>query len=48
MDATAADLGPAFPQGVFVCQDGSHGSPGTSGNQNFKFAPLQRITAHFG
>ncbi|MEU5808699.1 phytase [Streptomyces sp. NPDC047718] len=48
IDATAADLGPAFPQGVFVCQDGSNGSPGTSGNQNFKFVPLQRITANFG
>ncbi|MCX5192871.1 phytase [Streptomyces sp. NBC_00249] len=48
IDATAADLGPAFPQGVFVCQDGSNGAPGTSGNQNFKFVPLQRITAQIG
>ncbi|MET9837044.1 phytase [Streptomyces virginiae] len=48
IDATAADLGPAFPQGVFICQDGSNGAPGTSGNQNFKFVPLQRITARFG
>ncbi|MBW5486226.1 phytase [Streptomyces bambusae] len=47
IDATAADLGPAFPQGVFVCQDGSNGTPGGSGNQNFKLVPLQRITAHF-
>ncbi|MEV7443306.1 phytase [Streptomyces sp. NPDC091204] len=47
-DATSANLGPAFPQGVFVCQDGSNGAPGTSGNQNFKFVPLQRITARFG
>ncbi|MEI5102380.1 phytase [Streptomyces sp. PmtG] len=43
IDATAANLGPAFPQGVFVCQDGSNGAPGTSGNQNFKFVPLERI-----
>ncbi|MFJ2742381.1 phytase [Streptomyces sp. NPDC087440] len=48
IDASAANLGPAFPQGVFVCQDGSNGAPGTSGNQNFKFVPLQRITALFG
>ncbi|MCM1965134.1 MULTISPECIES: phytase [unclassified Streptomyces] len=47
IDASAADLGPAFPQGVFICQDGSNGAPGTSGNQNFKFVPLQRITANF-
>ncbi|MFE4632736.1 phytase [Streptomyces sp. NPDC056773] len=47
IDASAANLGPAFPQGVFVCQDGSNGTPGTSGNQNFKFVPLQRITANF-
>ncbi|AYV26225.1 3-phytase precursor [Streptomyces sp. ADI95-16] len=48
IDATAANLGPAFPQGVFICQDGSNGAPGASGNQNFKFVPLQRITAQFG
>ncbi|MFJ6754565.1 phytase [Streptomyces sp. NPDC091273] len=48
IDATSANLGPAFPQGVFICQDGSNGAPGTSGNQNFKFVPLQRITALFG
>ncbi|MFZ3495818.1 phytase [Streptomyces sp. 5.8] len=34
IDASAANLGPAFPQGVFICQDGSTGAPGTSGNQN--------------
>ncbi|RSS40569.1 phytase [Streptomyces sp. WAC08241] len=44
IDATSAALGPAFPQGVFVCQDGSNGTPGTSGNQNFKFVPLERVT----
>ncbi|MGW7342295.1 phytase [Streptomyces sp. NPDC054854] len=48
IDATAAHLGPAFPQGVFICQDGSNGAPGSSGNQNFKFVPLQRITALVG
>ncbi|MFG3430381.1 phytase [Streptomyces californicus] len=44
IDATAAALGSAFPQGLFVCQDGSNGAPGTSGNQNFKFVPLERLT----
>ncbi|MFF1409254.1 phytase [Streptomyces sp. NPDC058289] len=47
IDASAANLGPAFPQGAFICQDGSNGAPGTSGNQNFKFVPLQRIAANF-
>ncbi|MFD8972641.1 phytase [Streptomyces sp. NPDC059593] len=47
IDATASNLGPAFPQGVFICQDGSNGTPGTSGNQNFKFVPLQTITSQF-
>ncbi|MEU4659996.1 phytase [Streptomyces sp. NPDC023723] len=45
IDATASALGSAFPQGLFVCQDGSNSTPGSSGNQNFKFVPLQRITA---
>jgi 3-phytase len=48
IDATASALGTAFPQGMFVCQDGSNSAPGTSGNQNFKFVPLQRITAALG
>jgi 3-phytase len=45
IDATASALGTAFPQGMFVCQDGSNPTPGTSGNRNFKFVPLERITA---
>ncbi|WP_327356879.1 phytase [Streptomyces sp. NBC_01304] len=48
IDATASPLGSAFPSGVFVCQDGSNSTPGTSGNQNFKLVPLQRITANLG
>ncbi|MEU9026643.1 phytase [Streptomyces sp. NPDC048383] len=48
IDATTAHLGPAFPQGVFIRQGGCHGAPGQSGNQNFNFVPLQRITALFG
>jgi 3-phytase len=39
IDATAASLGPAFPQGVFVAQDGQN----DGGNQNFKLVPWQAI-----
>jgi 3-phytase len=39
IDATAANLGPAFPQGVFVAQDGKN----QGGNQNFKLVPWQAI-----
>ena len=42
IDALAADLGPAFPHGLFVCQDHHNSSP-MGGNQNFKFVPLERI-----
>jgi 3-phytase len=39
IDVTTANLGPAFPQGVFVVQDGFN----DKGNQNFKLVPLQTI-----
>jgi 3-phytase len=39
IDATAASLGPAFPQGLFVAQDGKN----DDGNQNFKLVPWQAI-----
>jgi 3-phytase len=39
IDVTTANLGPAFPQGVFVVQDGAN----DKGNQNFKLVPLQAI-----
>jgi 3-phytase len=39
IDVTASNLGPAFPQGVFVVQDGFN----DKGNQNFKLTPLQAI-----
>jgi 3-phytase len=45
IDATASALGSAFPQGMFVCQDGSDSTPGSSGDQNLEFVPPQRITA---
>jgi myo-inositol-hexaphosphate 3-phosphohydrolase len=43
IDALAADLGPGFHRGVFICQDNNNTSPGSSGNQNFKFVPLERV-----
>jgi 3-phytase len=39
IDVSMANLGPAFPQGVFVAQDGIN----DKGNQNFKLVPLQFI-----
>ena len=39
IDVTTANLGPAFPNGVFVAQDGFN----DKGNQNFKLVPLQLI-----
>ncbi len=39
IDVTTANLGPAFPHGVFVAQDGFN----NNGNQNFKLVPLQLI-----
>jgi 3-phytase len=43
IDATSRWLGPAFPHGLFVCQDNTNNEPGTAGNQNFKFVPLESI-----
>lgn len=39
IDVTTANLGPAFPHGLFVAQDGFN----DKGNQNFKLVPLQLI-----
>jgi 3-phytase len=39
IDVTTMDLGPDFPSGVFIAQDGTN----DSGNQNFKLVPYQRI-----
>jgi 3-phytase len=39
LDVTSANLGPAFPNGVLVVQDGFN----DKGNQNFKLVPLQAI-----
>jgi 3-phytase len=43
IEALAANLGPAFPHGVFICQDNENLVPGTEGNQDFKLVPLERI-----
>ena len=43
IDAVATNLGPEFPNGMFVCQDNQNLAPGAQGNQNFKFVPLERV-----
>ena len=43
IDAISRWLGPSFPHGLFVCQDNTNSGPGTIGNQNFKFVPLDAI-----
>ena len=45
LEAYAGNLGPRFPNGLFVCQDGPNDAPGSAGNQNFKFVPFDRIVA---
>ena len=39
--AYAGDLGPDFPQGLFVCQDHSNVAPGQAGNQDLKLVRLE-------
>lgn len=41
IDVTAVPLGPAFPHGLFVAQDGDNMD--ASGRQNFKLVPWERI-----
>jgi 3-phytase len=43
IEVTSAALGPAFPKGLFVAQDGSN--PGA--NQNYKLVPWERIAGAF-
>lgn len=43
LDVTSANLGPAFPNGALVVQDGRNISPDE--NQNFKIVPWERIAA---
>ncbi len=42
IDAVAVALGPAFPKGLFVCQDNANTSP-APGNQNFKYVALEQV-----
>lgn len=41
--AVTAALGPAYPSGLFVCQDNNNDAPGTVGNQNLKYVPLETV-----
>ena len=43
IDAPNVWLGPDFPHGLFVCQDNTNTKPGTEGNQDFKYLPLDEI-----
>ena len=46
LDVTSASLGPDYPGGLFVAQDGRNITP--SENQNFKLVPWQRISDAMG
>ncbi|MCW2761781.1 MAG: hypothetical protein JWR85_1982 [Marmoricola sp.] len=41
--AVTANLGTAFPRGLFVCQDNNNDLPGTSGNQDLKLVRLENV-----
>jgi 3-phytase len=43
IDVTSAALGPSFPQGLFVAQDGSN----EGGNQNYKLVPWAAVARAF-
>ena len=42
VEAVAVNLGPAFPQGLFVCQDNRNSDPGP-GAMNFKYVRLETV-----
>jgi 3-phytase len=42
---TTADLGSAFPSGVFVCQDDHNTAPGSAGDQDFKLSSTDDVLA---
>ncbi|HET6565603.1 MAG TPA: phytase, partial [Xanthomonadales bacterium] len=46
LDVTSANLGPAFPNGLFIVQDGRNISP--DDRQNFKLVPWERIATEMG
>jgi 3-phytase len=43
IEAVAANLGPDFPAGIFVCRDGDNTAPGSVGNQDFKYVRLEDV-----
>ena len=43
IDATALSLGPAFPQGIFVCQDNRNDPVEGANYMNFKFVRLETM-----
>lgn len=43
LDVTSASLGPAFPNGALIVQDGRNITPAE--NQNFKIVPWERVAA---
>ena len=45
IDITNFPLGPNFPYGVFIAQDGRNTDGNTARNQNFKLVPFQSIAA---
>jgi 3-phytase len=48
IDVTNLPLGPAFPHGLFVAQDGFNVQDGVRVNQNFKYVPFERIATALG
>jgi len=48
IDVTNLPLGPAFPYGLFVAQDGANTDNDVNVNQNFKLVPFDRIAGEFG
>jgi 3-phytase len=47
IDVVNFPLGPNFPSGMFVAQDGANDNGGTNNNQDFKLVPWQQIAAKF-
>lgn len=43
LEAVEGYFNESFPDGLFVCQDGFNNLPGSSGTQNFKYAPLHLL-----
>jgi 3-phytase len=43
IEAVEGYFNATFPDGLFVCQDGFNDPPGSSGTQNFKYAPLHLL-----